>query len=269
MLSHRPADDQPGEQVLDVREVQEPFPRRDVGDVRRPRPVRAVRAKVALHQVRSDPDPGQPDGGAPTLARQKPGETGRSHQPLDALASDADPVLEPQLGVDPPGAVGAVRVGVDLLDLLWSATRPSARGQTARDAASHESWCGSRPALCTSRRPESSPSPPRSARRSRLRLAGLPGEKSGCLLEDLTLHPQRLILTTQPRQLLTLITREAVRALAGMRSAGWALNRPSRPTSEDPPRSDAATCSRSERARSPHDETPVGTAVWFEALLTS
>src|SRR3989440_12841599 len=80
----------------------------------------------------------------------------------------------------------------------------------ARDAASHESWCGSRPALCTSRRPESSPSPPRSARRSRLRLAGLPGEKSCCLLEDLTLHPQRLILTTQPRQLLTLITREAI-----------------------------------------------------------
>src|SRR5204863_1768697 len=35
-----------------------------------------------------------------------------------------------------------------------------------------------------------------------------------CLLENLTLHPQRLILPTQPRQLLTLITREAVRALA-------------------------------------------------------
>ena len=118
MLSHRPADDQPGEQVLDVREVQEPFPRRDVGDVRRPRLVRAVRAKVALHQIRSDPDPGQPDGRAPTLARQKPGDTGRPHQPLHALSPDTDPVLEPQLGVDAPGAIGAVRVGVDLLDLL-------------------------------------------------------------------------------------------------------------------------------------------------------
>ena len=118
MVGHRPADDQPGEQVLHVREVQEPFPGRDVGDVRRPRLVRAVRAKVALHQVGSDPDAGQPDGGAPTLARQKPGDTGRLHQPLDALAPDADPLLEPQLGVDPPGAIGAVRVGVDLLDLL-------------------------------------------------------------------------------------------------------------------------------------------------------
>src|ERR1700693_1946021 len=92
--------------------------------------------------------------------------------------------------------------------------RRRAPGQTARDAPSHKSWCGSRPTHGTSRRPESSPSPPRSARRSRLRLAGLPGEKSCCLLEDLALHPQRLILTTQPRQLLTLITREAVRALA-------------------------------------------------------
>ena len=48
MVGHRPADDQPGEQVLDVREVQEPLPRRDVGDVRRPGLVRARRAKVAL-----------------------------------------------------------------------------------------------------------------------------------------------------------------------------------------------------------------------------
>src|SRR5204863_1936330 len=85
---------------------------------------------------------------------------------------------------------------------------------TARDAPNHGSWCGSRPTPGTSQRPESSPSPPQSARRSRLQLAGLPGEKSGCLLEDLALHPQRLILTTQPRQLLTLIGRQAVRALA-------------------------------------------------------
>ena len=45
MVGHRPADDQPGEQVLDVREVQEPLPGRDVGDVRRPRQVRAVGRK--------------------------------------------------------------------------------------------------------------------------------------------------------------------------------------------------------------------------------
>ena len=118
MLSHRPANDSPGEQILDVREVQEPFPGRDVGDVRRPRLVRSVRTEVALEQVGSDPDARQPNRRAPALARQKPGDTGCSHQPLHALSPDPDPVLDPQLGVDPPGAVGAVRGGVDLLDRL-------------------------------------------------------------------------------------------------------------------------------------------------------
>ena len=41
-----------------------------------------------------------------------------------------------------------------------------------------------------------------------------PGRKSRRLLENLALHPQRLILTTQPRELLTLIAREAIRTLA-------------------------------------------------------
>ena len=118
MVGHRPADDPPREQVLDVREVHEPLPRRDVGDVRRPRLVRALGAKITLEQVRSDPDSAQPDRRAPALARQKPGDTGRSHQPLRALSSNTDVVLKPQLGVDPPGAIGTVRVGMDRLDLL-------------------------------------------------------------------------------------------------------------------------------------------------------
>jgi hypothetical protein len=41
----------------------------------------------------------------------------------------------------------------------------------------------------------------------------LPGEKAAAFLR-ISLHAQRLILTTQPAQLLTLITREAIRALA-------------------------------------------------------
>ena len=118
MVGHRPADDPSRVQVLDVREVQEPLPGRDVGDVRRPRLVRSGRAKVALDQVRSDPDARQPDRRAPALARRKPGHAGRSHQSLHALASDLDPVFEPQLGVDPAGAVGALRRRVDLLDPL-------------------------------------------------------------------------------------------------------------------------------------------------------
>jgi len=118
MVGHRPADDPPREQVLDVREVHEPLPRRDVGDVRRPRLVRALGARITLEQVRSDPDSGQPDRRAPALARHQPGDTGRPHQPLHALSSDTDVLLKPQLGVDPPGAIGTVRVGMDLRDLL-------------------------------------------------------------------------------------------------------------------------------------------------------
>ena len=114
MLSHRPPDDQPGEQVLDVREVQKPLPGRDVSDVRRPRQVRSSRTKVALNQVRWDAQPGQADRGPPPLARQNPRDTGGSHQPLDALSPDVDLVLEAQLGMNAPSAVGAVRSGVDL-----------------------------------------------------------------------------------------------------------------------------------------------------------
>ena len=71
MVGHRPADDQPGEQILDVRQVEESFPGRDVGDVRRPRLVRPGRAKVTLDQIGSDPHAGQPHGRAPALARHK------------------------------------------------------------------------------------------------------------------------------------------------------------------------------------------------------
>ena len=66
------------------------------------------RAKVALNEIESDPDAGQPDRRAPPLARRKSGDTGRLHQPLDALSPDADPVLQAQLGVNPPRAIGAV-----------------------------------------------------------------------------------------------------------------------------------------------------------------
>ena len=137
MVGHRPADDPPGEQVLDVREVQEPFPGRDVGDVRRPGLVRAVRAKVALNEVGSDPDARQPDGRPPALTRQQPGDSGRSHQPLHALTPDPDIVLEPQLGVDPPRAVGPVRGGVDLLDLV---RQPGITQRPVRRRARSQPW---------------------------------------------------------------------------------------------------------------------------------
>ena len=53
-----------------------------------------VRAEVPLDQVGGDAQPGQPHRGAPALARQNPGDTGRSHQPLHPLATDVNAVLE-------------------------------------------------------------------------------------------------------------------------------------------------------------------------------
>ena len=95
MVGHRPANDQPREQVLDVREVQKPLPRRDVGDIGRPGLIGAVRAKVALEEIGGDPHARQPDGGAPALARHNPGDTGVAHQPLHPLSPDPDAVLDP------------------------------------------------------------------------------------------------------------------------------------------------------------------------------
>ena len=138
--------------------------------------------------------PGSLTGRAPPLARQQPRDTGCSHQPLHALATDGDPVLEPQLGVDPAGAIGAVRRGVDPVDLLG---QPRVRQRPVRRRATlpimEAGAVHFQHAAHHSPPPGSSPSQPRSARRSLLRLAGFPGEKSGRLLEDLALHPQRLI----------------------------------------------------------------------------
>jgi hypothetical protein len=64
MISHRPADDPAGEEVLDVREIEPALPRADVGDVRRPRAVRRQWVEVALHEIGSDAHAVQADGGA-------------------------------------------------------------------------------------------------------------------------------------------------------------------------------------------------------------
>jgi hypothetical protein len=71
-----------------------------------------------LDQVVGHPHALDADSGPPALAGRKPRDSGGSHQPLDALAGDADPVRQAQLGVDPRRAVDAPVGLVDLLDLL-------------------------------------------------------------------------------------------------------------------------------------------------------
>jgi hypothetical protein len=74
--------------------------------------------EVPLDQVRCDPHTLHAHRRLPAATLRKPRDAVRGHQPLDPLAADADPVLEPQLGVDPPGAIGAPRLRVDPADPL-------------------------------------------------------------------------------------------------------------------------------------------------------
>ena len=87
---------------------------------------------ISLDEVIGDPDAGDADGGAAPPAADQPRDTGLAHEPLDALAADANPAAQAQLGVDAPGAVGAVRDGMNLSDLLDQNASVSARSDGAR-----------------------------------------------------------------------------------------------------------------------------------------
>ena len=118
VVGHAPADDPPGERVLDGREVQPPLPGPQIAEVSDPKDIRRVGAELALHEIISDPHAGHSYRGTPALARHKPRDAGVAHQPLNTLAANVDPVRDPQLRVDPRSAVHATVLRVDHLDLL-------------------------------------------------------------------------------------------------------------------------------------------------------
>jgi hypothetical protein len=132
VVSHRPANDQARKRVLDGGEVQPALPSAQVGDVREPQHVRRVRPKPTLDQIVSDPHAGQTDRGPPTLLGDQPGQAGVPHQPLDPLTADVDPVRDPQLHMDPPSAIRATVLQVDLSDPLG---QPRVRERPARRRA--------------------------------------------------------------------------------------------------------------------------------------
>ena len=88
-------------------EVDEALPAAQVGDVGDPQDVRAAGLKSRSHEVVGDAHARHADGGAAALSLHKARDPGLSHEPLDTLAADPDPVAEAQLGVDPPCAVDA------------------------------------------------------------------------------------------------------------------------------------------------------------------
>ena len=62
--------------------------------------------------------------------------------------------------------------------------------------------------------PRTRPPYPEEFRREAIELVRISSKSQHQIAEDLALHPQRLIFTTQPVKLLTLIARQAIRALA-------------------------------------------------------
>jgi hypothetical protein len=103
---------------LDSGEVEPALPGAQVGDVGDPEHVRGDGAKAALDEVIGDLDAGHPDRGAPSLSCDQPGDLGRPHEPLYALARHGDAVTESQLGLHPPRSVDLPVLSVDLLDAL-------------------------------------------------------------------------------------------------------------------------------------------------------
>ena len=101
---------------------------RDVGD---PEHVGRLRPEAPFDEVVGDADAGHPDRRPAALAGHQAAEAGLAHQSLHALARDADPVREPQVGVDPRRAVDAPVVLVDLLDPL---DQPRVRERPVRRA---------------------------------------------------------------------------------------------------------------------------------------
>ncbi len=116
VAGHRQAQDAPRRKVLDERQIQKPFPGRDVGDIAAPGDVGCLRREVPPHPVR---DPMLPvrDGGGALPFRGVADDAMDAHQPLHPLVVH-HPAPPAQLLGHPRRPVGAVGVLVNLLDLF-------------------------------------------------------------------------------------------------------------------------------------------------------
>ena len=102
----------PAEGVGDERHIAEPRPRRHVGDVRQPQPVRSSRSEAPLDEIRG-PRPGVAisDGGPLELAPAHATQPQVAHQPPDAVPADVD-AFTLELG---PHLVDAIDIEVLLM----------------------------------------------------------------------------------------------------------------------------------------------------------
>lgn len=121
----------------------EPAPwRPDVGDVRPPLPVRAIRREVLRHQVRGD-GPGmfavRHALEAPLLPRD---QRGLAHQPRRAMAPDISWPFIDEIAMHPRAAAGAVRQGEGRPDMRRTdqVLLPAATGRTVLARAKKPLW---------------------------------------------------------------------------------------------------------------------------------
>ena len=119
----RPADDRPGVEVDRERDVGEPGPGRDVGEVGNPGPVRGGGAEVAVEQIPCAHAVLAGDGGADLAAADQAPHALLAHQPVDGVFRD-------------PGVPGALQPGGHLAapveDLRQRPAGRAARPQPAQ-----------------------------------------------------------------------------------------------------------------------------------------
>jgi len=116
VVSDGPAHHPAGPDVQDDGAIQPALPGAVLGDVSDPQPVLPVRGELAVHQIRVRAGRGIADRAALMPAAVDAGQPGLAHQPLHAFAAAPQALAEPQLGMDPRGAVTATGLLMDLAD---------------------------------------------------------------------------------------------------------------------------------------------------------
>jgi hypothetical protein len=113
---HRPSHHPPAEGVQDHRQVEEPGPGRNVGDIRDPELVRCLGREVALHEVRCGTPIRVTQSGMGSLAPAHPLQAQPAHQPGDPIATDLR-FRFGELRMHPRHPISAAGARMDALDL--------------------------------------------------------------------------------------------------------------------------------------------------------
>src|SRR5215210_3701631 len=129
---HRPTDDPSRVGIQDEGEVEEALPRRYVGDIRQPDPVRTTGNEVPGKQVRCGSSPRITAGGSAPLTPHTASKLCGPHQSRHSPSAAYDPE-RPKLCVHSGVSVGLAAPAMDLADLLGeqSVLSPPLRGRPA------------------------------------------------------------------------------------------------------------------------------------------